>query len=106
MTGGWLAVVAPILGTAVVYPVGKSIADVVKRHLLCRKEADDLAAALAGYVAGAINVLRAMIARADEQSRRFGAMGLGPSTVGAELIQDWQQRIKEENSIRTASASD
>ena len=29
-------------------------------------------------------------------------MDLGPSTVGAELIQDWQQRIKEENSIRTA----
>jgi hypothetical protein len=101
ITGGWLAVVAPIFGAVGGYAGGKRTADTVKR-LLCRKEADHLAAALAGYVAAAINVLRAMIARANEQSRRFSAMGLGPSTVGAQLIQDWQQRIKEENSIRTA----
>jgi hypothetical protein len=102
ITGGWLAVVAPILGAVGGYPVGKGITDGVKRHLLCRKEADELAGALAGYVARAINVLRAMIARANEQSRRFGAMGLGPSTVGRELLRDWQQRIEVENSMRTA----
>lgn len=102
ITGGWFAVVAPVLGAVGGYGVGKHITDAAKRHLLCRKEADDLAAALAGYVAAAIDVLRAMIARADEHSRRFGATGAASGTAGLALIQDWQQRSDEENSYRMA----
>ena len=102
ITGGWVAVVAPMLGAVGGYPVGISITDAAKRLLLCRKQADDLAAALAAYVAAAINVLWAMIARAEEQSDRFGAMGVASSTAGSALIRDWQQRIKDENSFRMA----
>jgi hypothetical protein len=102
ITGGWFVVVAPMLGAVGGYAGGKRMAEAVKRHLLCRKEADDLASALSGYVAAAISGLRAMIARAEEQSGRFGAMGVASCTAGLALIQDWQQRIEVENSIRMA----
>ncbi len=102
VTGGWLAVVAPMLGAFGGYPVGKCVTGVVKRYAFCRKEADDLTAALSGYIAAAISVLRAMIERAEEQSRRFGAVSVASSPAGSALIQDWQQRIEIENSIRTA----
>ncbi|MGH6944800.1 MAG: hypothetical protein ACREH6_11345 [Geminicoccaceae bacterium] len=102
ITGGWVAVVAPMLGAVSGYAGGKRITDALKRHVFCRTEADELAAALAGYIAAAINVLRAMIVRADEQSRRFGATSAASSPAGLVLIQDWQQRIKEENSFRMA----
>lgn len=46
VTGGWFAVVAPVLAASGGYACGKRATDMVKRHLLCRKEADDLAAAL------------------------------------------------------------
>jgi hypothetical protein len=102
ITGGWVAVVAPMLGAVGGYPVGIHITDAAKRHVFCRKEAEELTAALAGYVAAAINVLRSMVARAEEQSRRFGATGAASSPAGLALIQDWQERIKEENSFRMA----
>ena len=101
ITGGWFAVVTPVLAASGGYACGKRVTDMVKRHLLCRKEADDVAAALSEYVAAAINVLRAMIARAQEQSRRFSVRGV-ESSPGLALIQDWQQRIQEENSFRMA----
>jgi hypothetical protein len=101
ITGGWFVVVAPVLGAVGGYALGKRLADAGKR-LLCRPEADDLAAALAEYVATATSVLRAMIARAEDQSRRFGAMGVASGTAGSALLRDWQQRIEVENSIRTA----
>jgi hypothetical protein len=104
ITGGWFAVMAPMFGAVGGYALGTRLADVGKR-LLCRPEADDLIAALSAYVAAAINVLQAMVARADKQSRRFGAMGLG-SGAGSALIQDWQQRIAEENSFRMAMIRD
>jgi hypothetical protein len=101
ITGGWFAVVAPVFGAVGGYAGGKRTADTVKK-LLCRTEADDLAAALAEYVAVAISVLRAMIALAETQSRRFGVMGVASGTAGSALLRDWQQRIEVENSIRTA----
>jgi hypothetical protein len=102
ITGGWVAVVAPMLGAVVVYPFGIRITDAAKRHVFCRKEAEELTAALAAYVAAAINVLRSMVARAEGQSRQFGAMDAASSPAGFALIQDWQERIKEENSFRMA----
>jgi hypothetical protein len=101
ITGGWLAVLAPAFGAVGGYKLGKRITDAGKR-LRCKPEADDLAAALSGYVAAAIEVLRTMIARAEEQSRRFGARSAASSPTGLVLIQDWRQRIDEENSIRAA----
>jgi hypothetical protein len=103
ITGGWFAVVAPVLGASGGYACGKRITNAAKRHLLCRKEADELAAALTGYAAAAISVLRAMIARAEEQSDRFGAMGgVASGTAWSALFRDWQQRIEVENSMRKA----
>jgi hypothetical protein len=43
-----------------------------------------------------------MIARAEDQSRRFGALSVGAGAAGSALIQDWQQRIEVENSFRMA----
>ena len=76
ITGGSLALLAPVFGAVGGYAGGKRTAETVKK-LLCRPEADNLAAALSEYVAAAINVLRAMIARAEEQSRRFRRCGCG-----------------------------
>ena len=101
ITGGWIAVLAPAFGAVGGYKLGTRITDAGKT-LLCQREANDLAAALSGYIAAAIKVLRAMIARAEQQFSRFGARGAGSSPAGLALIQDWQQRIDEENSIRAA----
>jgi hypothetical protein len=100
-TGGWLAVLAPAFGAVGGYKLGKRVTGAGKR-LLCQPEAGDLAAALSEYVAAAIKVLRTMIARAEAQSHRFDASDAASSPVGLALIQDWRQRIREENSFRMA----
>jgi hypothetical protein len=101
ITGGWFMVVAPMLGAIGGYAGGKYVADIGKMLLFCREESEELAAALRSYAAAAARALRIMIARAEEQSRRFGVTGAASSTAGSALIQDWRQRIEVENSIRT-----
>lgn len=102
ITGGWFMVVAPMLGAISGYRLGKHVADTGKMLLFCQEESEELAAALRSYAAAATRALRIMIAQAEYQACRFDAKHGGSSAAGLELIKDWRQRIKEENSFRMA----
>jgi hypothetical protein len=68
--------------------------------LFCRKETNELAAALRAYLAAVIKVIRSMLVRAEHQSSRFGPKREASSSAGLELIKDWQVRIEDEIDFR------
>lgn len=100
VTGGWLMIVAPILGAIGGYAGAGRVADKSKMLLFCRQETEELADALRAYLAAAIKVLRTMIERAERQARSVGVRGGMSSPAGLGVINDWQMRIEDECDFR------
>lgn len=98
--GGWMVVVAPIVGASAGHKAAACLADRAKLALFCQYEAAELVQALGDYGAAAILQICRMIERADRQARRLDKLSKLATPVGLELLRQWQERIEEENAFR------
>lgn len=93
VTGGWAAIVAPAAGSIAGFRAGQTASNVLKRGLLCRREADALAGLTREFARAAVVVLDRMIAG----SIRYREAVLRMATEGGPFMrvlhQDWLRRV-------------
>jgi hypothetical protein len=98
--GGWPAVLAPVVLSAVGYRGGRAMAALVKRHVLLRAEAEALEAAVRTWCESCVRVLGVMVDQASKAGSRFTAARAEAGAAWTPLIDDWLGRLEAEQAYR------
>lgn len=94
VTGGWIAIIAPVAGSILGYSGGRKLANGVIRHAFCRDEAATLIAATQDLAGAAYRVLARMKASSLRFRDRVAVIDDGPpGSFAASLKADWLKRI-------------
>ena len=98
--GGWPAVLAPVLGSAVGYRGGRALADFAKRRVLLRSEHTALESATCAWCTASARVLGVMVNQAAEAGFRFRRARERASEAWAPVVDDWLDRLEAEQAYR------
>ena len=98
--GGWPAVLAPVVFSAVGYRGGRAVSTLFKRHILLRVETAALEAAIKAWCAGCARVIGNMLDQAAEAGVRFAAARARAGAGWTPLMDDWLDRLEAEQAYR------
>lgn len=96
ITGGWLMVIAPVVGSIGGFRGGRFVSDQLKRNLLCRTQARHLDAAICTFAREAVVVIDRMIASSIRFRDEVLARLRDRSQFAEALHRDWLQRVERE----------
>lgn len=100
LCGGWPAILAPVLASAVGYRGGRAIADQIKRRVFLKRENEALNDATRAWCAASARVLRTMIEQAELSGLRFRNAREQAEPAWRTIIDDWLDRLEAEQAYR------
>lgn len=96
VTGGWVMIIAPVIGSVVGYRGGSGAARVLARHALCRSEERDLEAAIRYFSRSVAAILSRTLESSIAFRKKVEAMEVTDGAFSKALRDDWLYRADQE----------